>query len=90
MFFITSGVRRALASLEAGRKTVPAIIYREGKRPESRKRMPLDELFTSKTVVERDARYLRIVPPIDTAIEVEDLGERGQPGAIPLSHVRLK
>jgi len=45
LFFIQSGVRRALASLEAGRKTIPAIVHREGYPSEERPRLALDRLF---------------------------------------------
>jgi hypothetical protein len=89
-YFIQSGVRRALASLKDGRKTIPAILHCEGLRSERWLRMPLDRLFTSKTMVARDERFLRIAPPIHTPIEIELLGERGQPASIPLSRVQLK
>lgn len=88
-FFILNGVRRALACREAGRKTVPAILYRDGQAPEHRPRVRLTSLFTSKKTVLRDHRYLRIVPPIGDPIEVEPLGARAQSKAMPLEAVRL-
>jgi len=88
-FFIQSGVRRALACREAGRKTVPAVVYRPGQPPTFHRRMSLAKLCSPKATVERDARFLRIVPPVDEPIEVEPLGERGQPRSVPLSKVRL-
>jgi hypothetical protein len=87
--FIHNGVRRALACREAGRKTVPAVVYREGRKPELHPRMRLDRLFSPKATVARDVRFLRIVPPIVSPIEVELLGDRNQPISVPLSRVRL-
>jgi hypothetical protein len=89
-FFIQNGVRRALASREDGRKTVPAILYREGRPPELFPRMRLSKLYTSKKGVPRDVRFLRIVPPIESPIEIEPLGEAGQPRAVPLAFVQLR
>jgi len=89
LFFITSGVRRALASLEAGRATIPATIHREGERPEYRPRMSLHLLYSPKTSIKRDARFLRIVPPIDEPIEIEPLDARWQPRSVPLERVRI-
>jgi hypothetical protein len=88
-YFILNGVRRALASREAGRKTVPAIIYQEGKAPKKRPRLRLSSLFASKATVELDLRFLRIEPPIFSPIEVEILGRRGQPRSVPLAKIRL-
>jgi hypothetical protein len=63
-FYILNGVRRAVASLASGRKTIRAILYREGMRPKLYRRMRLDRLFSGKPSVLRDLRFLRIVPPI--------------------------
>lgn len=52
-FLILNGVRRALASLESGRKTVPALVFREGKKPELHPRMRIDRLFAPRTAVKR-------------------------------------
>lgn len=88
-FYILNGVRRALASLIWHRKTVPAIIYREGMEPEYRARMRLDQLYSPKTTVVDDARLARIMPPIENAIEVEPLGSRKQTYSVPLTKVRF-
>lgn len=88
-FFILDGVRRALAAREAGRKTVPAIVFREGQAPELRPRMPLASLYSPKDAVTYDLRFLQIVPPIDEPIKVEPLGARAQPRSVRLAAVRL-
>lgn len=87
-FFILNGVRRALASLDAGLKTVPAIIYREGRSPELRPRLRLANLFSPKDTVICNQRFLQIIPPIHEPIAVELLGARGQTRSVPLSRVR--
>jgi hypothetical protein len=51
-YFIQDGVRRALASREDRRKTVPAVIIREGEKNVYRSRVDLNELYTSKRTVE--------------------------------------
>ena len=88
-FFILNGVRRALAAREAGLKTVPAILYREGRPPERRPRMRLAKLFSPKDSVDTNARFRQIVVPIEQPIAVEPLGARGQARSIPLAAVRL-
>jgi hypothetical protein len=88
-YFILNGVRRALACRDAGLKTVPAIIHREGREPELRPRMRIASLVTSKQTVLRDLRFLSIVPPIHEPIEVEPLGARAQSSGVPLATVRL-
>lgn len=88
-FFIHDGVRRALACRAAGLTTVPAIVHREGREPESYPRMRLASLFSPKNTVVSDLRFLRIVPPIEVPITVEPLGIRGQPKSVPLAKVRL-
>jgi len=88
-FYIHSGVRRALASLKWGRKTIPAFILREGAKPAFRPRLRLDSLHSPKRVLTMDDRFVRIVPPIRTPIEVEPLGVRGQGYSVPLARVRL-
>lgn len=90
-YFVTNGVRRALASLMDERKTVPAILYREGRPPRTLEVL-LSRLYVpaTKATVPMDHRFLRIVPPILTPIEVEPLGVRGQPHAIPLSSVEVR
>ncbi len=87
LFVIQNGVRRAVASREAGRVTIPAVIRRRGEKTERRPRMRLDQLLSPKSSIERDSRFLRIEPPIDEPIEVEPLGESGQPAVVPLAMV---
>lgn len=88
-FYIHSGVRRAVASRDWGRKTVPAFIYREGMRPEYRARMRLGQLYSPKDTVNDDDRFVLIVPPIRTPIEVEPLGAPNQTRAVPLARVQV-
>jgi hypothetical protein len=89
-FYILNGVRRALACREAGRKTVPAIIYREGLPPEHRPRMRLANLFSPKESLLSDMRFFQIIPPVKEPISVEPLGARGQTRFIPLAKVRIR
>lgn len=89
MFVIQNGVRRAVASREAGRSTIPAVIRRRGKKTERRQRMRLDQLLSPKESIECDSRFLRIEPPILEPIEIEPLGEPGQPRVVPLAMVTL-
>jgi hypothetical protein len=87
-FFILDGVRRAMACRDAGLKTVPAIVYREGQAPERRPRMRLASLFSPKETVVADRRSLGITPPIEEPISLEPLGARAQPRSVPLAKVR--
>jgi hypothetical protein len=89
-FFILNGVRRALVAREAGRKTISAIIYREGKAPQKRPRMRLSQLHSPKHAVEMDDRYLSIELPLHEPITVEPLRARGQQSSTPLGKVILK
>lgn len=57
-YFILSGVRRSLATREAGRTDVPVVVVVSGQ-PDIHTRLPLDVLYTTKSAVPRDARYLR-------------------------------
>ena len=57
-YFILSGVRRSLATREAGRPDVPGVLVVSGQ-PDVHTRLPLDVLYTTKSVVPRDVRYLR-------------------------------
>jgi hypothetical protein len=89
-FYILNGVRRALASREWNRKTIPAIVFLgSGKKPVLRPRMSLVALFSPKPTIRLDERFTRILPPIFDPIEVELLGNRGQLPVLPLSKVRL-
>ena len=88
LFFIQDGIRRALAAREAGRKTIVAVVYREGSRP-TRHRVRIERLYSPKETVEQDRRYEDITLPIREAITVEPLGERVQSQAVPLMDVTL-
>jgi hypothetical protein len=95
-YYVSAGVRRCVAAREAGLPDIPAIVYEPGK-PPVRTRIPLDELFSPKAVIQRDYRYIRYTeyptlvlrtePP---AIEVEPLGLPNQSQAIPLAQVQLQ
>lgn len=88
-FFILNGVRRALVVREAGRKTIPAVIYCEGYPPILHSRMRLSKLHSPKIAVEYDGRFAAIDLPIREPITVEPLGARGQQSSVPLARVRL-
>jgi RHS repeat-associated protein len=88
-FFIEGGVRRSVASREAGESQIPAIIYREGQSPE-RTSVNLDQLYSPKDSIPLDARFLRIQPPIVVPIELQPLGAPGQPPSIPIRDVRIE
>jgi hypothetical protein len=49
----------------------------------------LDQLFSPKTSVPLDARFLRIQPPIHTPIQVQPLGLPGQVSTVPLNQVTI-
>jgi hypothetical protein len=87
-FFIENGVRRSLAVREAGLSEIPATIYRPGQAPTTTA-LRLDQLFSPKTSVPVDARFLRIQPPIHTPIEVLPLGLPGQVPTVPIGQVLL-
>ena len=87
-FYILSGVRRALATRESGRKTIRAVVYREGHAP-VRRRVRLSRLYSPKAEVKDDDRFWVIQPPILVSIDVEPLGTRAQTASVPLSRVRL-
>lgn len=81
-------MRRSLAVREAGLSEIPATIYRPGQAPVTTT-LRLDQLFSPKTSVPLDSRFLRIHPPIHTPIEVQPLGLPGQVPAVPIDQVRL-
>jgi hypothetical protein len=87
-FFIENGVRRSLAVREAGLSEIPATIYRPGQAPVTTT-LRLDQLFSPKTSVPVDPRFLRIQPPIHTPIEVQPLGLPGQVPTVPIDQVLL-
>jgi len=87
-FYILNGVRRAVAVREAGRRTIQALIHRSGKQPVE-KRVSLSQLFSPKSQVKQEARFFRILPPINNPIEVEPLGLPNQDPSVPLAKVEL-
>ena len=60
MYRIMEGVRRAVATRDAGRDDVPAFLEVLGQ-PDTLIRVPLDELYTNKDTLPRDSRYIKDV-----------------------------
>ena len=87
-YYIQSGVRRAVASQQRLLTEIPAIIYRSGRTPVN-SRLNLSQLYSPKAEITRDQRFIGIVPPIHTPIEVEPLGLPVQLPSVPVSQVRL-
>jgi hypothetical protein len=87
-FFIENGVRRSLAVGEAGLSEIPAMISRPWQALVTTT-LQLDQLFSPKTSVPQDSRFLSIQPPIYTPIEVQPLGLPGQVPSIPIFQVGL-
>ncbi len=95
-YYIKEGVRRSVATREAGLKDIPSIIVEEGK-PDVRTRLSLDQLHSPKQTVLRDYRYirhteyptlvLRTEPP---PIVVELLGLPNQTATVPIAQVTLQ
>lgn len=89
-YYILQGVRRAVACREWKRKTVPAIIVREGHQSVLRPRLSLALLYSPRSTVKLEDRFYRITPPIKHPITVELLGSRAQSAlSVPLAKVRL-
>ncbi len=57
---IREGVRRCVAALAAGKTDIPAVVIVPG-RPDQPIRLRLDQLFSPKSEVPRDPRYIRDV-----------------------------
>lgn len=87
-YFISSGVRRSLSSLQNGAGEIPATIVRSGQ-ADVQTTLRLDQLFSPKFEVPADSRLLNIQPPIRVPIEVQPLGIPGQPLSIPLNQVKI-
>jgi hypothetical protein len=87
-YFISSGVRRSLSSLQNGSSEIPATIVRPGQR-DVQTTIRLHQLFYPKFEVLRDSRLLGITPPIQIPIEVQPRGLPGQPSSIPLDQVKI-
>jgi hypothetical protein len=92
-FFIADGVRRSVATREAGVTSIEAVVIVSGQ-PDVRITLNLDQLFSPKGTVAKDARYLRVEVAVKAGlplpcIEVQPLGAAGQGKAIPLASVQL-
>jgi RHS repeat-associated protein len=87
-YFISDGVRRAMASLRAGLDDIPAVIVQPGQ-ADVLTRIPLSQLHSPKAFVVLNQRFTSIRPPIRKPIEVQPFGMPGQPGSIPLPEVKL-
>jgi hypothetical protein len=95
-YYIAQGVRRCVAAREAGLIDIPAVIYEPGKPPQAT-RIRLEDLYSPKTAIARDFRYLRdsdyptrVLKTVPPPIEVEPLGLPSQTKAIPLAQVVLQ
>src|SRR5882757_2550421 len=87
-YYIANGVRRCVASREPGLNAIPATIVRPGQAPVNTT-LKLNQLHSPKAQITLDQRFLTIVPPIHTPIEVQPLGLSGQARNVPLSQVML-
>ena len=94
-FYIADGVRRCVAARELGLNDIEAKVVVPGK-PDYLAVLYLNELFSPKTTIDRNARDLRIELAMSAGkqlpcIEVQPLGGvAGQTRTIPLAKVRLK
>lgn len=94
-YYISLGVRRAVAVREAGWSEIPAVLKEQGK-PDVFFNVPLSQLHSPKARIQRDHRYIRFTeyptlvlrsqPP---PIEIELLGSPGQTASVPLAQVIL-
>lgn len=87
-YYIQEGVRRSVASREAGLTHVPATVFREGQAPMTTT-LPLNQLFSPKAEIPLNNRFLSIQPPILVPIRVEPIGLPGQVQPTPLLDVKL-
>jgi hypothetical protein len=96
-YFIEEGVRRAVAAREAGVTKIFAVVHEPG-HPPKKMAVNIDALHSPKAAISAsDPRYLKAAQGMQTAlaragvppIDVQLLGEPGQPRSIPLSQVRL-
>src|SRR5665213_773510 len=87
-YYIENGVRRSVASLQAGASDIPATIYIEGQSPVTTT-VPLNQLFSPKPEIPMDTRFLNIQPPIQTPIQLQPLGLPGQLPTVPINQVNL-
>jgi RHS repeat-associated protein len=87
-YYIENGVRRSVASREAGAKDIPATIFREGQPPENTT-LNLDQLNSPKPEIPLDPRFQNIKPPIQTPIQVQPMGVPGQLPTVPIHDVKI-
>jgi len=87
-YFISSGVRRSLASHMNAVNQIPATIVRSGQ-ADVQTTLRLNQLFSPKFEVPANSRLFDIQPPIRVPIEVQPLGIPGQPASIPLNQVKI-
>ena len=87
-YYIENGVRRSVASREAGANEIPATIFREGQSPENTT-LNLDQLHSPKPEIPADPRFQNIKPPIQTPIQVQPMGTPGQLPTVPLNKVKI-
>jgi hypothetical protein len=92
-YYISAGVRRALAATELGRPDIQARVIELGV-SDRLVRVPLASLHSPKPTVVRDWRYLRVLrataagATIDP-IDVELLGRPGQSASVLLTTVTV-
>jgi RHS repeat-associated protein len=87
-YYIENGVRRCVACQQAGLTQIPATIYQAGQAPVNTT-LNLNQLFSPKTELLLNQRFLNIQPPIQVPIQVQPLGLPGQLPTVPLNQVRL-
>ena len=67
MYKIQDGVKRGVAARESGLSRVYAEVFDTEGRLLRRQFIPLEELYSPKAQISRDARYLRIYAAMQTA-----------------------
>jgi hypothetical protein len=92
-YYISAGVRRALAARELGRPDIQARVIEPGV-SDRLVRLPLASLHSPKPTVARDWRYLRVLRAMAAGatidpIDVELLGRPGQSASVPLTTVTV-
>jgi hypothetical protein len=88
LYYIENGVRRAVASREAGLTEIPGMVFEPG-RPPVYLMLKLVDLYSPKASTRGDTRFRRISPPIHTPIQVQALGAPGQTLSVPLKDVQV-
>jgi hypothetical protein len=96
-YYVLQGVRRCVAAREAGKTDILAEINEVGK-PDVLRQIPLADLYSRKSAVLRDYRYVRyteyptlVLKTEPPPIIVEPLGMAGQdPNPTPILLVALQ